>query len=165
MKGVVAQYVESAAAAGVSLGFDAAIISDVPLGGGLSSSASLEVATATFLEELLRARGAASAVPDATTRARRCVEAEHAFARVPCGIMDQFASSLCREGHALLLDCGSGKPKHIPLAASGESDGGDLVIVVINSNVSHELTGSEYPDRVRQCKEARQKVLWKTRAD
>ena len=151
VKGVVAQYV---AAGGGSFSFDAAIVSDVPLGGGLSSSASLEVATAAFLEALLRARGARAQVPSPVERAARCVEAEHAYAHVPCGIMDQFASSLCRAGHALLLDCASRAPTHIPLAPPAGGEGGGLAVVVINSNVSHELTGSEYPDRVRQCQEA-----------
>ena len=81
--------------------FHAAIATSVPLGGGLSSSASLEVATCTFLEELC---------PESKTRllkdkALLCQKAEHDFANMPCGIMDQFISFMGQKGSALLLDC------------------------------------------------------------
>ena len=65
---------------------DALVISDVPLGSGLSSSAALEVATATLLEAAL------GAPLDPMEKARLCRQAEHDFAGVPCGIMDQMIS-------------------------------------------------------------------------
>lgn len=81
--------------------FDACICTAVPLGGGLSSSASLEVATYTFLEALTETIGAISQ----KEKALACQKAEHTHAGMPCGIMDQFISVMGKEGHALLLDC------------------------------------------------------------
>ncbi|KAG7239772.1 hypothetical protein INR49_028359 [Caranx melampygus] len=123
-------------------GFRAVIASSVPLGGGLSSSASLEVAFYTFLQQLKPDDG------DKVSKALACQQAEHTHAGVPCGIMDQFVSVLGREGHALLIDCRSLEATAIPLADPS------LVILITNSNVKHSLTGSEYPARRRQCEEA-----------
>ncbi|XP_076616766.1 galactokinase isoform X2 [Chaetodon auriga] len=123
-------------------GFRAVIASSVPLGGGLSSSASLEVAFYTFLQQLKPDDG------DKVSKAVACQQAEHTHAGVPCGIMDQFVSVLGREGHALLIDCRSLEATPVPLSDPG------LVILITNSNVKHSLTGSEYPMRRRQCEEA-----------
>uniref|UniRef100_UPI0037E8EC68 galactokinase isoform X1 n=1 Tax=Semicossyphus pulcher TaxID=241346 RepID=UPI0037E8EC68 len=123
-------------------GFRAVIASSVPLGGGLSSSASLEVAFYTFLQQLMPDDG------DNVSKAASCQQAEHTHAGVPCGIMDQFVSVLGREGHALLIDCRSLEATPVPLADPG------LVILITNSNVKHSLAGSEYPARRRQCEEA-----------
>lgn len=81
--------------------FDAVVASSVPLGGGVSSSAALEVATHTFLEALQ----GGSYPGDLKSKALTCQKAEHTFAGMPCGIMDQFISVMGKEGHALLLDC------------------------------------------------------------
>jgi len=86
---------------GTVKGFDAVIRSSVPLGGGLSSSASLEVGTYTFLDML---EGGAENV-DKKQKALACQKAEHTFAGAPCGIMDQFISIMGEEKHALLIDC------------------------------------------------------------
>jgi galactokinase len=141
VRGVVAQYVPELP--GAQCGFEAAIISTVPLGGGLSSSASLEVATATMLEAVYGLKA------DPVDKALRCQKCEHTFCGMPCGIMDQFVSACGHAGHALLIDC---RPPYatvqVPLADP------NLALLVANSNVKHELSGSEYPDRVRQCKEA-----------
>ena len=80
--------------------FDAIIATSVPLGGGLSSSASLEVATYTFLEQLT-----GKEEEDLKAKALVCQKAEHEFAHMPCGIMDQFISVMGKKGKALLLDC------------------------------------------------------------
>ena len=80
--------------------FDAEIVSSVPLGGGLSSSASLEVATYTFLEQLT-----GSSAGNQKEKALACQKAEHDFAGMPCGIMDQFISTMGRAANALLIDC------------------------------------------------------------
>jgi len=151
VKGVVKHYASEISAAesaksveeDFAVGFDAAFVSDVPIGGGLSSSASLEVCTAMMLEQLYEIASVSK-----KERALRCVEAEHSFAGVPCGIMDQFISSCAVEGCALLIDCRSKETKEIQFSDK------NLRIVVTNSNKNHELSGSEYPDRVRQCKEA-----------
>ena len=73
--------------------------SNVPIGGGLSSSASLEVAVGTMVEAITEAS------IDPVTKGLVCQKAEHDFVGVPCGIMDQFASVLCQKDHVLLLDC------------------------------------------------------------
>ncbi|XP_056153318.1 galactokinase isoform X2 [Lampris incognitus] len=123
-------------------GFRAVIASSVPLGGGLSSSASLEVAIYTFLQQLNPDDG------DKVAKAVACQQAEHTHAGVPCGIMDQFVSVMGKAGHALLIDCRSLEATPVPLSEPG------LVILITNSNVKHSLSGSEYPTRRRQCEEA-----------
>ncbi len=77
----------------VDKGFKAAIVSSVPLGGGLSSSASLEVAFYTFLEALTGDKCGSD-----VEKALACQKAEHDFAKMPCGIMDQFISVMGKEG-------------------------------------------------------------------
>ena len=82
--------------------FDCVIASSVPLGGGVSSSASLEVGTYTFLDQLA---GDVSGDVSKQDKALACQKAEHVFAGAPCGIMDQFIAIMGQEGHALLIDC------------------------------------------------------------
>jgi len=123
-------------------GFDAMIHSSVPLGGGLSSSASLEVAMATLLEAIVGKR------LDPVEKALLCQKAEHEYAGMPCGIMDQFISVMGRENHLLLLDCRSRRTELVPL------DDPSLAVLIVNTNVKHELTGSEYPTRRNQCEMA-----------
>uniref|UniRef100_H2YGD8 Galactokinase n=1 Tax=Ciona savignyi TaxID=51511 RepID=H2YGD8_CIOSA len=121
-------------------GFKAILVNSVPLGGGLSSSASLEVAVYTFLEALTGV-----VAPDLQTKALACQLAEHKFANMPCGIMDQFISVMGKAGHGLLIDCRSMESNLVPIVDP------NLSVLVVNSNVRHKLTGSEYPDRRRQC--------------
>jgi galactokinase len=123
-------------------GFDAFLDSNVPMGGGLSSSAALEVATATLLEE------ATGFKLDPVEKALLAQKAEHDFAGVPCGIMDQFTSVMAKEGHLLLLDCRSRTIELVPLTDPG------ITILIINTNVKHELTGGEYAERRGQCEKA-----------
>lgn len=137
VKGVIQHY-----RGGPVPGFNAVIASDVPLGGGLSSSASLEVATYTFLQQLCPDDG------DLVAKALACQKAEHTFAGMPCGIMDQFISVMGKEGHALLIDCRSLETVPVPLTDAS------LAVLITNSNVRHTLTGSEYPTRRQQCQEA-----------
>jgi galactokinase len=125
-------------------GFDAHIESTVPVGGGVSSSAALEVATATLLEAITGKK----LTP--VQKGLLCQKAEHEFALMPCGIMDQFISVMGKAGHVLLLDCQSRRTKLVPMKSKA------VAILVINTNVKHELTGSEYPDRRRQCEAAAQ---------
>ncbi|GAB0197724.1 galactokinase [Grus japonensis] len=137
VKGVIQHY-----RGGPVPGFSAVIASDIPLGGGLSSSAALEVATYTFLQQLCPDDG------DLAAKALACQKAEHTFAGMPCGIMDQFISVMGKEGHALLIDCRSLETVLVPLTDA------NLAVLITNSNVRHTLTGSEYPTRRRQCEEA-----------
>ncbi len=122
--------------------FDGVIVSDVPLGGGLSSSASLEVAVATLVE------AASDRKIDPVEKALLCQKAEHEYAMMPCGIMDQFISAMGEEGHAMLLDCRSFERESVPL------DDPNVAVLVINSNVKHTLSGSEYPERRNDCARA-----------
>jgi galactokinase len=122
--------------------FRAVIHSTVPLGGGLSSSASLEVAVATLVEAM-------TGQPfGPVQKALICQKAEHHYAHMPCGIMDQLIAVMGQAGHSMLLDCRSKQPKMISM------DDPSVSVLIVNSNVKHELTGSEYPDRRRQCEKA-----------
>ena len=127
-------------------GFDAVIESTLPFGGGLASSAALEVATATLLEAM------AGPALDPLEKALLCQQAEHDFAGVPCGIMDQFTSILAQEDHALLLDCRSRTAT--PVAMTDPA----VTVLIINTNVRHKLAESEYAKRRSQC-EAAARVL------
>ena len=123
-------------------GFSAAIVGDVPLGGGLSSSAALEVATAMFA----RALGGDALEPMAV--ARLCQRAEQAGASVRVGIMDQAASCLGKPQHALLLDCRSLEYDYIAADLPG------LAWAVFDTRVPHTLAASEYNVRRAQCEAA-----------
>jgi galactokinase len=120
-------------------GFDAVIGSDVPLGGGLSSSAALEVSTATLLEAITGRQ------LDPVKKALLCQKAEHEFAGVPCGIMDQFISVMARKDHLLLLDCRSQKMKWAPMADQ------QVTVMIVNTNVRHKLADGEYAKRRAEC--------------
>jgi galactokinase len=121
---------------------DAFIDSTVPLGGGLSSSAALEVATATLIE------AAAGRALHPVEKALLCQHAENEFAGVPSGIMDQFTSVLAQADNLLLLDCRSRGTELIPLTDAAVS------VLIINTNVRHALTGGEYAQRRAQCEAA-----------
>lgn len=111
----------------------------VPSGSGLSSSAALEVATALALLD--------GQSIDKLELARLCQRAERNFVGMPCGIMDQYASVFGEAGSAILLDCRSQTHVAVQLPAGVD-------IVVVNTMVKHELSGSAYRDRVRECAEA-----------
>jgi len=123
-------------------GFDAAMGSSVPMGGGLSSSAALEVSTATLLETIT------GKTLDPVDKALLCQKAEHDYAGVPCGIMDQFISVMGKKDHLLLIDCRSRKPELVPMSDKS------LAILIFNTNVKHELSGGEYAERRTHCEEA-----------
>ena len=123
-------------------GLDVLLHSTVPLGSGLSSSAALEVATATLIEAVTGQQ------IDPVEKALLAQKAEHDFAGVPCGIMDQFISALGREGHLLLLDCRTRKPELVPMSDPS------VELLVVNTNVKHELGSGEYAKRRAECEEA-----------
>jgi galactokinase len=137
--GVVAGFLARGAKIG---GFDALIHSTVPLGGGLSSSAALEVSTATLLEAVTGDK------LDPVEKALLCQKAEHDYAGMPCGIMDQFISVMGRQDHLLLLDCRSRIPELVPMTDPS------VALLITNTNVKHELTGGGYAKRRAQCEEA-----------
>ena len=138
-RGVVAGFQERGIQPG---GLDVLLHSTVPLGSGLSSSAALEVCTATLLEAVT------GTTLDPVDKALLCQKAEHDFAGVPCGIMDQFISALGREGHLLLLDCRTRTTELVPM------NDPSVALLIINTNVKHELSGGEYAERRGQCEEA-----------
>jgi galactokinase len=121
---------------------DVAFMSTVPLGGGLSSSAALEVCTATLME------AATGKAIDPVEKALLAQKAEHDFAGVPCGIMDQFISVLGREGHLLLLDCRTRQTELVPMSDPS------VELLVVNTNVKHELGSGEYAKRRAECEQS-----------
>jgi galactokinase len=123
-------------------GLDVLLHSTVPLGGGLSSSASLEVCTATLIEAVT----GRTMVP--VEKALLCQKAEHEFAGVPCGIMDQFISVMGRQNNLLLLDCRSRETQLVPMNDPAVS------LLIANTNVKHELANGEYGRRRAQCEAA-----------
>jgi galactokinase len=135
--GVAAPLVERAGAAHVSL--DVAVASDVPTGAGLSSSAALEVATALAVARAL------DGTIDPRDAAMTAWRAETGFVGVNCGIMDQFASALARERHALHLDCETTRTEDAPFADA---------VLIIDSGVRRSLRHSEFNTRQRECAEA-----------
>jgi galactokinase len=137
--GVIAGFVDR----GVKVpAFDVMLDSTVPMGGGLSSSAALEVATATLLELITGHR------LDPVEKALLCQKAEHDYAGMPCGIMDQFISVMGKKEHILLLDCRTRETQLVPMSDPS------VAILITNTNVKHELTGGEYAQRRAQCEEA-----------
>jgi len=128
--------------ANLSFGFDGVITGNVPLGAGLSSSASFEVALALSLSKLYGIE-----LEDCEL-VRLCQRAENEFVGTQSGIMDQYASLLARDRSAILLDTASLEHRYIPLDLS------DMTLLVINSGVQRELASSGYNDRRRECQEA-----------
>jgi len=124
---------------GVSLsGLDVLVQGDVPLGGGLSSSASVEVAVAGLA---LAINGVSMDPMELALLSQR---AEREFCHVPCGIMDQAAAACGRKGHALLLDCRSLEMRPIRFPRQWS-------LVVADSGVKHSLASSEYARRQEEC--------------
>lgn len=116
---------------------DLLIESTVPFGGGLSSSAALEVSTALALLD-----GRPIEPLELARLARR---AENEFAGMPCGIMDQYIAVFGRRGCALKIDCRSLESEAVPLPAQAE-------IFAVNSMVKHELGATAYRERVAECR-------------
>ena len=119
-------------------GVDLSISGDVPQGAGLSSSAALELALAGAI------CAAAGIELPARDLALLCQRAEHMYAGVQCGVMDQLAAALGREDCALFIDCQSLEMEDVPLP-----DG--VAIVVIDSKIPRELAGTPYNKRHAEC--------------
>jgi galactokinase len=122
------------------VGMNACITGDVPIGSGLSSSAAVEVATA-YAWKLLSGFEMSE-----VELALLCQRAENDFVGMRCGIMDQFASTLGRRGHALLIDCRSLNYEFIPIPEG-------VAIVVADTMVRRDLVESEYNIRRMECEE------------
>jgi galactokinase len=126
-------------------GFNLAVDGDVPIGSGLSSSAAVECATAFALNEIFQLN------LDRMDLAFIGQKAEHEFAKVMCGIMDQFASVFGKKDHVIKLDCRSLEYEYVPLKMEGYK------ILLLNTNVKHSLAASAYNTRRAQCEQG---VAW-----
>ena len=122
-------------------GFDLVVAGNLPREGGLSSSASLGVATAFALSEIFAWRLGLEALADLAWRA------ETQVVGVPCGIMDQYAVALGKRDHALLLDCRARTWRHVPMPGQSE-------VLVLNTWKPRALVESAYEERVRECETA-----------
>ena len=120
-------------------GFDCAFGGDIPGGAGLSSSAAVECGVAWGLNELLKME------LDRMALAHLAQTAEHEYAKVMCGLMDQFASLFGRAGHVVELDCRSLEYAYFPF------DTAACRLVLCNSGVKHALADSEYNTRRHEC--------------
>jgi galactokinase len=125
-----------------------AVASDVPVGAGLSSSAAIEVAT-VMCGLMLSGRAGTMTPLQVAAAARR---AEHEYAHVPCGIMDQYISACGKAGHALLIDCYDQSHRDVPFPVNA-------AIVVADTGVRHELGQSEYAARRAACESALAKIV------
>lgn len=125
-------------------GFDAVFAGNVPLGAGMSSSAALESTFAFALNELFGCGF------DRAELARIGQSTEHNYCGVKCGIMDQFASVFGKQGCLVRLDCRSMEHAYFPFDPQGYR------LVLINSCVKHQLTGSPYNDRRLSCERVAQ---------
>ena len=122
-------------------GFNLVVDGDIPIGAGLSSSAAVECSVVFALNEIFElGLSRMQMVPLAQ-------KAEHVFAGVNCGIMDQFASMFGKKDHAIKLDCRSLQYEYVPVNLAGYK------IVLFNTNVKHNLASSEYNTRRKQCED------------
>ena len=126
-------------------GFNLVLHSDVPIGAGLSSSAAIECAVAFALNECF------DCALDRLQLVHLAQKAEHEFAGVQCGIMDQFASMMSRRNHLIKLDCRSLEYEYIPFQL------GSHTMVLFDTNVKHSLASTAYNDRRQQCEQG---VQW-----
>ena len=121
-------------------GADILIDSNVPIGAGLSSSAALEISVASAFAAV------SGHEIEGMELARIGQSAEHEFAGVRSGIMDQFAAVFGKAGHALFLDCRSMEWEPVPV--------GRAKLIICNTKVKHDLAEGEYNKRRAQCEEA-----------
>jgi len=122
-------------------GAELTIRSTVPRGAGLSSSAALEVATASAL------LAEAGHRVDRLTMARWCQRAENEFVGARCGIMDQYVACAGEPGDALLIDCRALDSTRIPIPS-------DVAMVILNTMVKHSIAAGEYNARREVCEAA-----------
>ena len=138
--GVIAQFIKRGIA--MTQGFDILIWGNVPNGAGLSSSAALEVVTAYAFNDQLGTGF------NRTDLALIGQKAEHEFALVNCGIMDQFVSANGAKDHAVHLNCDTLEFELVPVVLQG------VKIVISNTHSPHKLDSGAYNQRVAECKQA-----------
>ena len=142
--GVFAQFIKRGVA--ITQGYDILFWGNVPAGAGLSSSAAMEVVTAYALNDLL---GTNYGLADLAKIGRA---AEHEFAGVMCGIMDQFASAHGKVDHAIYLNCDTLEYDLVPVKLDG------IKVVVTNTHSPHKLDSGSFNDRVHQCQLAVEQI-------
>ena len=125
----------------IKTGFDIYVYGNIP-GSGLSSSASIEVAMGTMIQDMEKLPLCKQDI------ALISQKAENEYNGCNCGIMDQFASAMASKKHALFLDCATLQYENVPLELQG------VKIILANSNKPHSLVSSHYNDRRRECEEA-----------
>lgn len=120
-------------------GFEILMFSTIPAGGGVSSSAALEVGFAYAISEMY------GFAIDRVSLAKMGQQSEHEFMNVKCGIMDQFAVAMGKKENAIVLDTNNLEYRYVPLAL------GDYRIVVMNTNKKRQLADSKYNERREEC--------------
>ena len=133
--------------------FDLVVHSNIPVGAGLSSSAALEVAAATFVE------GLTQVALGKRKKALLCQKAEHEFAGVPCGVMDQFASTFGEGNRLVKIDCRDQVVELVPMENEGVS------FLVVDTKAKHNLVDGAYQSRRNQCESALAKLGYKSYRD
>lgn len=128
-------------------GLDILFFGNIPSGSGLSSSASLEVLVGIILRAFAKDNSVSNM--DIALAGQR---AENGYVGVNCGIMDQFASAMGKENHAIFLDTETLEYSIVPLNL------GDASIVITNTLVKHELSSSGYNERRAQSEEALRRI-------
>jgi galactokinase len=123
-------------------GADMLFYGDVPTGAGLSSSAALEVVTGVMINDVY------GFGIDKVELAKMGQKAEHEYALVNCGIMDQFVSAMGKKDHAIFLNCDTLSYDLVPVKLDG------IKIVISNTNSPHKLDSGKYNERVAECKAA-----------
>ncbi|MGI8697052.1 MAG: galactokinase [Mycobacteriales bacterium] len=125
-------------------GVDVHLASTVPQGSGLSSSAAVECSVAAAVDDLF------GLGIDRPALARIAQRAENDFVGAPTGVMDQAASLLCTDGHALLLDARSLTTRAVPFDLTGNG----LALLVVDTRTPHRHVDGEYAARRRDCERA-----------
>lgn len=124
------------------VGVDLLVVTEVPQGAGLSSSAALECAVAQAAAEL------SGHQIQRLELARIAQYAENAFVGMPCGLMDQMVAMLGRPGHAVLFDTRIGEAEHVGFSTAAAQ------LLVIDTKAPHRLVEGEYAARRAQCQRA-----------
>ncbi len=122
-------------------GYDLAIVSDLPIGAGLSSSAAVELGLAVLLNHSLELN------LEKHDLVQLCRKAENDFVGVPCGILDQGVSAFGQSGHLVKIDCTNEAFDLIPFSKNQS----DIHFWILNTNLKHSLVDSLYAERFKEC--------------